>query len=210
MLVLYAGAPFTLFLATKGHIDKAGRGIKAAMSVGLLGGAIVVAGFFLGVSQRTNPSPALSTPNLVPYLDLAAGIAGVIVYCFLGYYAVRNRGNKLVAHKALAVTIIAAAASCYLVGVAIDHWVFWHATRESGLMSEAVYGAASDVKCNDGFIAIHREDTEKYRWRCAMNLVLGPPLSQPFIPWPAYREGISSELYGVTQMYLQKKQNPSK
>lgn len=88
----------------------------------------------------------------------------------------------------------------YMLFTAIDHISFFSPFREdAGIVNWTFfqeYKEISDVECNSEIMIVKGMESDKVTYRCPkpMQLVLGRFSSKPYMPWPGYSEGTSTEL----------------
>jgi hypothetical protein len=159
----------------------------------LLGSMMICSAYMVGlildISQSYDTTIAANSHNWSPLIFLAASCTAMFVYVVLLNNALHRQTTRWQAAWVFALC------SGFYIGIAsMDHILFWKDTDRVGLTTEALY-KGTDVECESGIILLKKEDNG-YRYRCPKNVVLGHPLIEPFVPWPAYSEGISLQLKG--------------
>ena len=137
--------------------------------------------------------PYLPTPALV----LVFGFISATTYIYALAWLQREHPSST---KRLGACVLGAAAGLYLAGTAIDHFWFFRGDpdRAGWVSSEAV--EAPDAPCIRG-LAIVRLEEDGAEFRCPRSLVFDTMSSRPFIPWPGYDAGKSTELkMGIERM----------
>ena len=140
----------------------------------------------------------LDVPYLpIPALVLVFGLISATTYIYALAWLHREHPSNT---KRLGACVLGAAAGLYMTVTAIDHFWFFRGEpdRAGWVSSEAV--EAADVPCIRG-LAIVRLDEDGAQFRCPRSFVFDTMSSRPFIPWPGYDAGKSTELkMGIERM----------
>lgn len=157
--------------------------ISPYVMVAMLGGMLIAMGFGLGLLTAGTPWRPGHDTNYSPLLFL---VGGLVVCIASGISAFR--GSK----APYGSWIVAALAGLHLVYSGADHMAFYWDKQKVGMMASDL-AAKGDVKCAAAYVIIKQEGNV-FRYRCPTVLRLGNELGEPFVPWPAYQEGISDKL----------------
>ena len=87
--------------------------------------------------------------------------------------------------------VISALTSILICGAVADHALFCAGSRLAVLDPRAM--EVRDMPC-DGLAIARVDDGGNARYRCAHSMVWGEFSDAPFLPWPSYSEGTSSQL----------------
>jgi hypothetical protein len=149
------------------------------------GALIACAGIVLPLSTPHGDLQAY-TPSLLLAGALVSG-AGSTAQALIGRRArVRSQLD--------AATLAAVLCSAYLAFTAVDHLHFFRDEQRTGYVSSSV-AAEAGIICDYGYLLVRiGRDNATATYRCPRNLALGNPLHEPFVPWPSYREGTSTQL----------------
>lgn len=79
----------------------------------------------------------------------------------------------------------------YIAGTAVDHWLFFSDEEKGGVAAAQDLGV-KDVECNQ--MVLVRLNDSGADYRCPFVISLGVMSSAPFVPWPSYTFGQSTEL----------------
>ncbi|WP_247391858.1 hypothetical protein [Ralstonia pseudosolanacearum] len=129
--------------------------------------------------------------NWTPVAYLVFGVLSVILFALKLYEKVRENGPDRSLGIVFGVTLWAALASLYICFTTVDHFTFFRDRAQTGQMDVAFSG--EQLNCSGGTILVRIEgDTAHYR--CPNSIRLGRDYQDPFVPWPSYTEGSSTQL----------------
>lgn len=146
----------------------------------------------VGIADANAREYKMGAMNWSPILFVVAAFIGFGCYGPIAIKLLRERETSVTKQLWQGAWLIASLACLYIGYAAVDHLLFWKDKDKVGIASSMLFEKA-DVKCDSGAILVKREG-EGFIYRCPHNVALGNPLGEPFVPWPSYREGYSTQL----------------
>lgn len=84
----------------------------------------------------------------------------------------------------------------YVVGTTIDHWMFFADPERTAVVYAIEEMQISDVQCTRPLLV--RLEGQRAVYRCPNLVMLGGMYAvDPFVPWPSYAEGESTQIVGA-------------
>lgn len=189
-LNLCMGVPLFYFFALSRRRAQGAHVTVVEATLALLIGVAFCAGSVVGLFAPD--SVKMDDTNWSPFIFLGAAAAGTLVY---GYMAVSKMRLPVLSRADKGwqgAWILATLASAYVGYAALDHVIFWSDTKNVGIASSQLFDG-TDAHCASDMILLRR-DGDAFVYRCPHNISFGNPLGQPFVPWPSYAEGRSTQL----------------
>lgn len=167
---------------------------RRALSLAYFGGGTL--GGLLGLYQvQTMAGP--QTPgggNSVVWFAALFGCASLLLALRSVAELVASSGDRAAGGWRLGGVVFSALTSVLVCWAVADHFVFCAGSRIAVLDPRAM--EVSDMPC-DGLAIARLDDGRVVRYRCARSMVWGMFTDTPFIPWPSYSEGTSSQLHAA-------------
>ncbi len=130
------------------------------------------------------------------WLSIIGCVVGILTFGF-SLWKRRFKAQKFIQFGA---DVIGLMICVYISFAIIDHLVFFNVkANDAGIVNWAFFKEAkkkiSDMKCDKNMILAKNWKQGEVTYRCPhLIIVLGQYSQRPFVPWPDYSQGISTEL----------------
>lgn len=153
---------------------------------------------------------ALSSDNNPIWLLLLGSVITLCLYTYRLYYQHKAGTSTFLSVGPNFLGILIA---CYMAFTAIDHLIFYQGD-DAGFLNWSFfrdYKEISDVNCDSEIMLIKGMKSGTITYRCPQpnQLLLGQLSSNPYLPWPGYREGTSTELVPALEQLQAESKNLS-
>lgn len=150
--------------------------------------AFMDAAYLSPLNSRGVPGDAR---NWVPTAVLVFGLLSIVVFGWKFYTMYRGGGDQTRSGWRSGLSLSFVVLGVYMAGAAVDHMAFFLDSENAGTAAADALGV-KDIQCEQ--MVLVRLTSAGADYRCPVSLALGGMSSAPFVPWPSYVAGHSTEL----------------